>query len=145
VDKTTDGAALEALGMTRELAERSHGIVRELRELVEAQSTPATPKTIVLTQQVPVQTDDAKRYSQSIGLYNPTNIRIFLGLDGARASAAARGWGVPPASLVVLPLAAMTVDIGVDPADHPSLLAGDAVVVLLRFESVQPAFIGKGV
>src|SRR3954447_23126407 len=107
-----DQHVLEAIGMARDHALATRDVVCELRDQLERQATPATPKTIVLTQSVFNVTDDAKRYAKSIGLYNPTAQTIVLGLDGARATTAARGLAVPPTSLVVFPFGAMSVEIG---------------------------------
>jgi hypothetical protein len=145
MDVSTDQAALEAIGIARDHAEHTRKIVDELHDMLERSVKPATPKQIVLTQAIPRVTDDAKEYALSIGVFNPTALTIYVGPDGGRATPEARAIAVPPTSLLVLPIAAMSVEIGLSATDAAALAATDAVVVtLLRFPSVQAASLGKG-
>ena len=82
----------------------------------------------------------ARESGRSVGVYNPTSARIYLGIGGQSANAAGGSPSCPPQALLVLPVTVDMIEIGVDAAD---VAAGDAVVTLLFFPSVQPAFLGR--
>ena len=110
-----------------------------LCELVEPLTEPAQLTTVVLSRAVPVlMADERSVKTASLGVINPGDFTILLGIGGGRASIAAQAIQVPPQSLVVLPLAAGDVEVGTE----DSLAGGDAVVHLLRYSTVQPAFLG---
>lgn len=85
-------------------------------------------------------TDDVGISYPSIGFLNSSPVNVYVGVGGI-APRAGQGAIVSPAnSLMVLPISAGDVDLGVDPTD-PGLSAGNVVVHVLRFHTVQPAFL----
>jgi hypothetical protein len=120
----------------RTLHEQLYGAISRLLE-------PADLHTVVLTPTEPTKGDRGAvdTPSLSIGFLNPNNIAIAAGLSGGSATAAARAVTVPPNSLLVLPIAVAQLELGARPAD---LGADNAVVFVLRFKQVQPAYLGKG-
>jgi hypothetical protein len=122
------------------------GLLREVRELAEdlkalgrSATSPAKMEALRLTAANPTRTSDTSSASSSIALLNPTAITVFIGIGGARAAAGQDSPSCPPRSMIVLPVAALDVEVGVAAAD---VAAADAVVYLFRFDSVQPAFLG---
>jgi hypothetical protein len=128
-------SALEAMAQARDAAEETRRICCELHELVRATREPARLLTIALTQTTPYSTDSQRGRSLSIGILNPTDVKVYICLDGERPSGAGRSLSCPPESLLVLPVSATDVTIATD----DDLSGGDAIVFLLRFASVQPA------
>jgi hypothetical protein len=118
----------------------NHELLKLLREHLQAAARPARMRgPYRLNAAAPMVRDDVGHESPSFGIYNPNAVSVYLGL-GAIPRPGAATMSVPPNSLVVLPLAAGDIDLGVDPTDP--LLVGDAVVLVLRFDVVQPAFLG---
>lgn len=134
----TEQSALEALVATQEMTERHSKAIGRLSALVEAATTPATYEVHRLTAARPSVRDDVGDPSKSVGLYNPSTAVIYLAIGGGLARPNNDQWSVPPASALVLPFAAGDVEVGADPAD---LAAGDAVVFLVRFKTVQPLYL----
>jgi hypothetical protein len=117
----------------------SHRMGAVLDELERA-GTPGSLTRLVLTAAQPIATDRHRGDpSRSIGLLNPSPIVVYLGIGATPARANAGAIAVPANSLIVLPVWAESIDVGATAAD---LATGDAVVHLLRFPSVQPAFLG---
>lgn len=118
-------------------------LVRELHKLIEAMRSPAQLRgPYRLSSAVggkQTDRDDAGRESPSFGVFNPNPVKVYLGM-GSIARPGSAGLSVPANSLVVFPLSITDLDIGIDPADP--LTAQDAIVTVLRFETVQPAFLG---
>lgn len=113
--------------------------VQYLCELADRLASPAQLSTVVLDASAPVKMADERQVrTASIGIWNPGDFTVLLGLGGGRATIAAQAWQVPPQSLMVIPVAAGDVEIGTE----DSLAAGPAVVHLLRYNTVQPAFLG---
>ena len=113
--------------------------VQYLCELAEPLTEPAQLSTVVLSRAAPVRMADERGVrTASLGVINPGDFTILLGIGGGRASIAAQAIQVPPQALMVLPLAAGDVEVGTE----DSLAGGDAVVHLLRYSTVQPAFLG---
>jgi hypothetical protein len=110
----------------------------ELERWLMRLNTPAELRTHTLDAEHNPRRDNSRvdRECLSIGVLNPTELVIFLGLGGASAAQGARGVPVAPESLLVLPIAVTEIELGADPA----LLGADtAVIYVLRFETVQPA------
>jgi hypothetical protein len=144
---TADEATLEMLGHMQARLED----LRELHDLLAAGAAePASLSTVTLSVSAPVKELLAQTQAEtlSIGVLNPTSVNVFLGLGGGSATAAAEAVSVPPVSLLVLPVPVAQVEIGVDAAALQAAGGGDATttatVFVLRFPSVQPAFLGKG-
>jgi hypothetical protein len=78
--------------------------------------------------------------ARSIGIVNPVELSIYVGLSGERAAPNSRAFVVPPKSAMVVPVAVDKFDVGVDPA---VLGEESATIFLLRFETVQPFFLGS--
>jgi hypothetical protein len=122
----------------RELGELRE-LVDELRELVVTRfAEPARRQAIVLTATQPVVSDDVGSLSRSVGLINPTDITVYLGI-ATPAQPNRHAISVGARSAMVLPLAADDLQVGAAAAD---LAAGDALVQLLRFKTVQPFYMG---
>jgi hypothetical protein len=134
-------AALNAIAEAREAALLARTATEHLLEIAERADQPAHVVTVRLTATKLVDTT-ARQRGRSIGVYNPTSARIYLGIGGQSANAAGGSPSCPPNSLLVLPVTVDTIEVGVDAAD---VAAGDAVVLLLFFPSVQPAFLGRAV
>jgi hypothetical protein len=132
-------AALAALGSAQEHAYQTRLAVEQLAELFRRVDTPARLNTVVLTQTEPIKRDETATSSLSIGVYNPSPVKVFWGIAGGKASQDARAPSQPPSSLLVLPVAVEDLELGANAAD---LAAGDAVLYVLRFDTVQPAFLG---
>lgn len=75
----------------------------------------------------------------SIGIVNPTAVRIYLGLSGEKAQPGNHAFVVPKEAAMVIPVAVGKLEIGADPTD---LGANSATIFRLRFETVQPFFLG---
>lgn len=96
-----------------------------------------------LTQEVEVR-EEVSEPTLSVGLLNPNAIPIYWSTTGT-AQPAARAFSTPPNALLVLPISAQWVGVGANPADLNTLGVGIAVVsFLIRYFTVQPAFLGKG-
>jgi hypothetical protein len=132
---STDAHLAELQGSMDELA----SIARGMQEVVERLNEPASITTHVLTQTRPRAIDDAHAPALSIGVFNPNDVTIFWGIGGGLAEPGRRAISQPGKSLLVLPVGATSLELGATAAD---LAAGDAVLFLLRFESVQPASFG---
>lgn len=128
--------AVEALARAHETHEQTTQVLRELR----SQTVAADPRTVVLDASKSIDTVPGS--GRSIAVLNPNPLTIFVGIGGGRATPAGRGIPVPPQSLLVWPVDVTNVEIGLDPAD-PDLGVGTAVVHVLLFAAVQPAFLGK--
>lgn len=130
-------AALAALGGVQERTEQLGDLLRDFLELERRRQQPAVPKTIVLKQTQPIVRDEVAVPSMSIGVLNPSPVVVFIGISGGKASREAQAPSVPPGGGLVLPISAEDLEIGANPAD---LAAGDAVLYLLRFDTVQPFY-----
>ncbi|HET7120310.1 MAG TPA: hypothetical protein VFI17_03540 [Solirubrobacterales bacterium] len=76
----------------------------------------------------------------SIGIVNPVELSIYVGLSGERAAPNSRAFVVPPKSAMVVPVAVDKFELGVDPT---VLGEESATIFLLRFDTVQPFFLGS--
>lgn len=135
-------AALEALAHTRELTIQTQGAIGRLLEIARLGQTTPELRTITINpgNVGSYTTVDQSRFeAKSIGILNPTGIAIFVGIGGISATPTSRAPSVPPASLMVLPVLTRNLELGADPA---ILLASTAVVYVLRYVTVQPAFVG---
>ncbi len=111
-----------------------------LRELAEPLGEPAQLTMVALTEAEPVKMQDERGINTaSIGILNPSGVRVLVGVGGEQASSQARAITVPPESLMVLPVAAGDVELGTE----DSLEEGDAVIYILRYATVQSAFLGS--
>ena len=121
--------------------ERLDANQRRLLELLDVLQRPAQIGIHRLTASKPIDYDkpSAEARTLSIGIYNPTGIKIYMGIGGGTASAAAEAIPSAPKSLLVLPIPVAQLEIGADPAD---LVAGDAICFTFRWDTVQPASLG---
>lgn len=121
---------------------RSHEALKAstdaLHDHLKRSCTPAEIRPLTLTAARPITTDLGGN-CLSIGVLNPTLTPVYLGIGGATAAPGAGAVSAPPKSLLVLPVPCGTLDVGGDPA---ILAGGDATVFLLRFATVQAAFLG---
>lgn len=134
---------MTTVNYTEALLQTSADIQNLAHELIAHQRrslAPAAVETIVLTVSEPVWSSDVGEGMEalSIGLLNPNSIEVYLGIGGNSASARGRSPSAPPKSLLVLPIDVRDLEVGANVAD----LTSDAVVFLLRFPTVQPAFLG---
>lgn len=135
---------MHALAAAEAHARLTLDAVGALEKLERQRQTPVRLQTIELTSARPRKTDDAAEPSKSIGVLNPTSAQVFVGLDGNHPTKAARAISCPPNALLVLPVAVEEVALGVDAdVDAGAFAGGDLVVFLMRFEAVQPAFLGR--
>jgi hypothetical protein len=110
-------------------------------EFLDRVSTPAQAETIVITSvQNPVESRERiQKPTLSIGVFNPNPVIVYFSGIGS-ATLNARAWSAPAQSFIVVPISAAMVELGCDPSD---VTEDNAVVQLLRFFTVQPAFIGQ--
>lgn len=134
---------LELLGHQQAILSDVRQLHSELVELWERAHTPATLSTVTLTAASPVDEDfgNIEAPARSIGILNPSGVTIAAGIGGGSATIAANAVPVPPFGLLVLPVAVAQLEIAADPAE---LGADAAVIFVLRFKHVQPAFLGVG-
>lgn len=132
---TPNQIALDGLATLQDHSTR----LNELLERLAAADTPADLRTVALTRAKPVEVIDAD--VRSFGVLNATAVNVMAGVGGIRAQAGYRAVPVPPLSLLVLPVQADHVEVGIDPAT----IAADAtaVVYVLLFKTVQPAHLGS--
>jgi hypothetical protein len=116
--------------------------VERLLELERGRHLPAARRTLSLTAALPKARDDRGGSAASYGVLNPNPVVLYLGVGGDPAEPNRGAIAVPANALLVLPLSVDDVELGVDPAD-PNLAGGaSATVHVLRFATVQPAFLG---
>lgn len=115
---------------------------------LEALETPPMVEAIViapLSAALPANPVESRekvaRPTMSIGIYNPNNIIVYFSGIGS-ANANARAWSAPPNSLLVVPISAGVIELGCDPVALATLNQ-NVIVQLLRFYTVQPAFLGQ--
>lgn len=113
-----------------------------LYELIGQLQQPAQVETVVLTPQQFVweSRERWEKPTQSIGILNPNAIAVYFSTVGS-AAPNLRSPSAPPNSLIVLPIAGTVIEVAADPT---ALGASTAVCFLLRYFTVQPAFLGKG-
>jgi hypothetical protein len=131
-------AALEAIAHTREAAIAARQATDRLLEIAHLQQTPPELRTIVINpgnNGVYVTTDKSRFEAKSIGIINPTNFIIYLGIGGVSATPNSRAISCPAQTSLVLPVAIRDLELGCDPA---ALLTVTAVVYVFRFLTVQP-------
>lgn len=135
-------AAIEALAHTREAAIAARQSTDMLLEITLLQQTPPELRTIVINpgnNGQYVVTDRSRFQAQSIGVYNPGPVPVFLGIGGVSATPASRAPSCPPTAAIVLPVLVEDLELGCD----PNLLGAEtAVVYVLRYLTVQPLMIG---
>jgi len=136
-DPKHPGADLTALGA--EIKASSERVHSAFREQLQRQDTNPDLIPVVLTAGQPIAVDRQGATSLSIGVLNPSDVVIYWGIGGARAEPDGRSIAQPARSLMVLPLRAQDLALGADPAD---LAAGDVVLQLMRFATVQPCMLG---
>ncbi|MCW2986726.1 MAG: hypothetical protein JWR63_4296 [Conexibacter sp.] len=100
---------------------------------------PILCQPMVLTAAQPIDTDQAGHHSRSLAVLNPNALTIYWGIGGASPQPGQRAIAQPPKSLMVLPVRAQDFQVGASATD---LAAGDAVVFLWRYETLERAFLG---
>jgi hypothetical protein len=133
-------AAMAALGSAQEHAHHTRRAVERLERVMRGLAEPPRFSTHALTAQTPIVRDEVTDAALSIGILNPNPIPVWVGVAGGSATAAARAPSLPPSSALVLPIAVADLELGADPAD---LAAGDAVIFLFRFPTVQPLLLTR--
>jgi hypothetical protein len=124
----------------REIPTTLHPNDAALNAIAEARLAaefPARLEVVTLTATASVK--HARGEGRSIGVLNPTAVRVFLGVGGATASVGGRSPSCPPESALVLPIHVDTPEIAADPAD---LAAGDLTVYVFLFQTVQALYVG---
>jgi hypothetical protein len=113
--------------------------VDKLCELARPLEQPAQMTTVTLTAAESVKwLDERGIRTASIGILNPADATLLIGIGGVPAMSRANAVAIPPESLIVLPIAADDVELGTE-AD---LSEGDVVAHVFRWRTVQPAFLG---
>lgn len=80
-------------------------------------------------------TDKSPWAAKSIGVLNPGNAPVFIGIGGVSARPGSGAPSCPGAGSLVLPVEARDLELGCDPA----VLGGNtAVIYLFRYVTVQP-------
>ncbi len=132
--------ALAALGSAQEHAAATHQLIRELREELRAERTPPNCHPFALSAGTPVQTFENRNAFASFTVVNPTDVVLYLGIDGTLdARPGNRTPSVPPRSVLTLPIAVERIDLGADPAD---LASGDVVGWLFLHPTILPPHLG---
>lgn len=140
-DASRDEVLIALRAATAQTIDLNHQLLSYLAQLEQ----PAQMETVVINPQnngsyVTESREKVEWAVRSIGLLNPNNIPIYFSGVGS-AAAAMRSPSAPPNSLIVLPISATYIEVGANPTD---LGANTAVCFLLRYFTVQPAFLGKG-
>lgn len=131
-------SAHELLITSQRTALSTQEAVDRLVKLTQDREKPARLSSLTLTAASPMQNDDVGEDSRSFGVYNPSDVTVYLG-QGMPARPGVGALSVPPRSLLVLPVPAAGIDVGADPIE---LAAGAVTVWLLRYSTVQAAFLG---
>ena len=84
-----------------------------------------------------VVTDIAKWEALSIGLLNPSNYPVYLGIGGVSTASNSRAISCPPLSVLVLPLRVYDLELGC-----PTLGANALPLYVFRYSTVQKLFLG---
>jgi hypothetical protein len=134
-----DRAHAEVIVTSQQLVKETRAAVNELLQLAKRQQRPAQLREVSLSQQTPKQRDEAGDTALSIGIYNPSPVTVYSSINGGAAEPGRDSLSFPPTSLTVLPLPVQDLELGADPA---ALAAGSVTVYVLRFDTVQPAFVG---
>lgn len=140
-----DASRDEVLIALRAATQHTLTLNQQLLEYLAQLETPAQMETVVINDKNAGQyvVESRERFEQpvrSIGLLNPNNIPIYFSGIGS-AAANMRSPSAPPNSLIVLPISAQMIEVGANPND---LGQNTAVCFLLRYFTVQQAFLGKG-
>lgn len=140
-----DASRDEALIALRVVTARTLELNQQLLEYLAQLEQPAQMETVVINpnNNGAYIYESRERFEapvRSIGILNPNAIPIYFSGIGS-AAANMRSPSAPPNSLIVLPISAQMIEVGANPAD---LGSNTAVCFLLRFFTVQPAFLGKG-
>lgn len=126
---------------TLDVARSAHSRLDKLLELEQLRDRPAQIHPIGFNgaTQTYVVRSSHPPFAKSLGVVNPYEMIIYLGLDGGRAAPNSHAFMVPPKSAMVIPVAVDKFDLGVD----PEVLKEEAATIhLLRFVTVQPFFLG---
>lgn len=133
--------AITVLERAQQTADEMTAAIALFAQYMEQLRTPPRRGTFTFSTTQTRRRDDAGALHASYGVINPNAVRIYLGIGGEIAAPGSGAISVPENSVMVLPFAVADVELGVDPLD-PDLAAGDVVVQTLRFNSVQPLFLG---
>ena len=109
-------------------------LLTEMKNVQAAANTPARLRTITFSPTELVTRDEVGPKALSVGVINPTSVRIYLGLGGEKAGPNNHAFAVPAQSGMVIPVAVDQVEIGADPTD---LGEDTATIFWLRFAAVQ--------
>jgi hypothetical protein len=141
IDRPVEHVTAAALMSSSEYLADISRYLHRIGVLAEHRDTPADLRTIVLTAAASKYTDQVGNLpARSIGIVNPSPVPVWLSIGGAMPTAQGRALGAPATSYVVYPVSAGDLEIAADPV---GLAAGDAVVYLMRFASVQPPLLGN--
>lgn len=113
---------------------RIEQLLCQLRDGQREANTPARLRTMTLTPERLIERDEVGPAARSIGIINPTSVKIYIGFAGSHAAPGNHAFVVPPESGMVIPVAVDKVEIGADPTD---LGTDTATIFVLRFNTVQ--------
>jgi hypothetical protein len=149
LDPNAPRNVLELLAAHRATSHQLLEAHAEMVSILHRLKQPAQMETIVLgltgqtDQQIAPVYESRERFENptlSIGVFNPNPITVYFSGIGT-ASATTRSPSCPPNTMLVLPISASTIELACDVTDLTTL-GENAVVFLLRFFTVQAAYLG---
>jgi hypothetical protein len=134
---------VELAGHTQATLQDVRQLHGEVHERLSRAMEPGDLRTLALSANDPVKRDPGSvdKPSLSLGIVNPTNYVLRLGIGGGSPTDAARAFPVPPNAAVVLPIAVGELEVGLD--DVAAVGSDTVVIYVLRFNVVQPFYLHR--
>ena len=143
VDVPAPQTVAEAVGALHDSSRRMQKAADLLLKLERLRNETPEMRTVVINpgNNGQYQTlDQCPWTSKSIGVLNPSEASVYIGIGGISASAIARAPSCPAGAALVLPLSAGDLLFG---CDSGALGASTAVIYVFRYVSVQPLSFGS--
>lgn len=133
----------DAVRRMHDSALRTEQVIARLERVFELGQEPPDMHTVVLNASgagaAPYAvTDIAHWEARSLGILNPTDFAIAVGIGGVSVSSNSRAVQCPPQAAMVLPLRVWDIELG-SPAN---LGATPAVIYVFRYRTLQPLMLG---